>query len=79
MAAAPIDRSASCAMAVMGKASVPGRVKTRLVPPLNARTAASLNTAFLQDMVGNVSLANGSAPISPLRCLQPCGKRAVLP
>ncbi len=42
-------RLRSCAMAVMGKASIPGRVKTRLVPPLSADEAAQLNTAFLQD------------------------------
>jgi rSAM/selenodomain-associated transferase 1 len=33
----------------MAKASQPGRVKTRLVPPLSAAQAADLNTAFLRD------------------------------
>jgi rSAM/selenodomain-associated transferase 1 len=48
-----------CAMAVMGKASIPGRAKTRLVPPLRPEEAARLNTAFLQDALGNVIAAAG--------------------
>jgi rSAM/selenodomain-associated transferase 1 len=46
-------------MAVMGKASIPGRAKTRLVPPLRPEEAARLNTAFLQDAIGNVIAAGG--------------------
>jgi rSAM/selenodomain-associated transferase 1 len=53
--------AAACAMAVMGKASIPGRAKTRLVPPLSPEEAARLNTAFLQDALGNV-IAAGSQP-----------------
>lgn len=48
----------SCGIAVMAKASAPGRVKTRLVPPLSHDEAAYLNTAFLQDVAGNL-LATG--------------------
>ena len=44
----------SCGIAIMAKASVPGRTKTRLVPPLTFEQAAALNTAFLQDMAGNL-------------------------
>ena len=36
------DRPASCAIAVMAKASIPGRAKTRLTPPLTAEEAAGL-------------------------------------
>ncbi len=57
-------RLRSCAMAVMGKASIPGRVKTRLVPPLSADEAAQLNTAFLQDAVANVIGAGASAYVA---------------
>ncbi len=41
----------------MAKASVPGRAKTRLVPPLTFEEAAALNTAFLQDVAENVLAA----------------------
>jgi uncharacterized protein len=52
---------ASCGIAFMAKASAPGRTKTRLVPPLTFEEAASLNTAFLQDVADNVLLAAKSA------------------
>ena len=55
----------SCAMAVMGKASVPGRAKTRLIPEVGAEHAARLNTAFLQDITANLLLAGAEVPISP--------------
>jgi uncharacterized protein len=53
--------ASSCGIAVMAKASVPGLTKTRLVPPLTHEQAAALNTAFLQDVIGNMLLAAGSA------------------
>jgi rSAM/selenodomain-associated transferase 1 len=46
-----------CGIAFMAKASVPGRAKTRLVPPLTFDEAAKLNTAFLRDVADNLSLA----------------------
>jgi rSAM/selenodomain-associated transferase 1 len=49
--------AASCGIAFMAKASVPGRAKTRLVPPLSYEQAAELNTAFLQDVAANLVLA----------------------
>ena len=61
------------AMAVMGKASAPGRTKTRLVPPLSAEQAARLNTAFLQDIVGNLLQAKCSADIAPYIAYGPAG------
>jgi rSAM/selenodomain-associated transferase 1 len=64
---------AACAMAVMGKASAPGRTKTRLVPPLSAEDAAHLNTAFLQDIVGNVLRAGREADIAPYVAYGPSG------
>jgi rSAM/selenodomain-associated transferase 1 len=48
---------AFCGIAFMAKASVPGRAKTRLVPPLTFDEAAKLNTAFLRDVADNLSLA----------------------
>jgi uncharacterized protein len=49
--------AASCGVAVMAKASAPGRAKTRLVPPLTFDAAAALNTAFLKDVAANLLLA----------------------
>ena len=63
-------------MAVMGKASAPGRTKTRLVPPLSAADAAQLNTAFLQDIVGNLRLAGREADIAPYVAFGPAGSEA---
>jgi rSAM/selenodomain-associated transferase 1 len=64
---------ASCAMAVMGKASVPGRAKTRLIPEVGAEHAARLNTAFLQDITANLLLASVEVPISPYVAYGPTG------
>jgi uncharacterized protein len=52
---------ATCGIAVMAKASAPGRAKTRLVPPLSFDEAAALNTAFLQDVTDNMLLAARNA------------------
>jgi uncharacterized protein len=47
----------TCGIAVMAKASIPGRAKTRLVPPLTFAEASDFNTAFLRDAVDNVTAA----------------------
>jgi rSAM/selenodomain-associated transferase 1 len=57
----PHTAVATCGIAVMAKASAPGRAKTRLVPPLSYDEAAALNTAFLQDVTDNMLLAAGQA------------------
>jgi rSAM/selenodomain-associated transferase 1 len=49
---------ASCGIAVMAKASRPGRTKTRLVPPLSYDEAAAFNTAFLLDVAANIAAAD---------------------
>ncbi len=54
----------SCGIAVMAKASVPGRTKTRLVPPLSFEEAAGFNTAFLQDVAANILAASGRMSIA---------------
>lgn len=48
----------------MAKASSPGKTKTRLAPPLTLEQAADLNTAFVRDIVGNVSCAAAQANIA---------------
>jgi rSAM/selenodomain-associated transferase 1 len=45
----------SCALAVMAKTPQAGVVKTRLVPPLDAKEAALLNICFLQDVTGCIA------------------------
>lgn len=51
------DLARTCALAVMAKAPLPGRVKTRLQPPLTAEQAAALNSHFLRDTVANLEAA----------------------
>ena len=72
-----------CAIAVMAKASAPGRTKTRLVPPLTRDEAATLNTAFLCDAADNILSAGALANISGWMAYAPAGSepffRAHLP
>jgi rSAM/selenodomain-associated transferase 1 len=55
---------ASCGIAVMAKASLPGKTKTRLVPPLTFDEAAAFNTAFLHDVAANIAVAGDEAPLA---------------
>jgi uncharacterized protein len=66
----------ACAIAIMAKASAPGRTKTRLVPPLTFEQAAALNTTFLQDMVGNLLSAGDDAAIAGYVAFAPTGSEA---
>ena len=68
-----IGTAGSCGIAIMAKASVPGRTKTRLVPPLTFEQAAALNTAFLQDIAGNLLLAGSYAAIAGYVAFAPAG------
>ena len=65
-----------CAIAVMAKASHPGRTKTRLSPPLSLTQAAELNTAFLCDIADNLSLAAQRADIDCFMAFGPPGSAA---
>jgi hypothetical protein len=65
--------AASCGIAIMAKASAPGRTKTRLVPPLSFDEAAALNTAFLQDISDNLLLAGRYASIAGYAAYAPAG------
>lgn len=66
-------RTDRCAFAVMAKASLPGRTKTRLSPPLTPAEASELNTAFLHDIVENLALASESADIATFISFGPPG------
>jgi uncharacterized protein len=68
-----IDGKSSCGIAIMAKASAPGRTKTRLVPPLTFDEAAALNTAFLQDIAANLILAGRHAAIAGYAAYAPRG------
>ena len=72
------DRSgvASCGIAVMAKASLPGKTKTRLVPPLTFEEAAAFNTAFLRDVADNIAAAGRAAPIDCYMAYGPPGAGA---
>jgi len=65
-----------CAIAVMAKASIPGRSKTRLVPPLTFDEAAACNSAFLQDVAANIIAASHHASIAGYMAFGPPGSVA---
>jgi len=56
-----------CALAVMTKAPQPGRVKTRLVPPLTPEEAAELNKCFLRDTATAISTACSRRPAGDMQ------------
>ncbi len=64
---------AFCGIAVMAKASFPGKAKTRLCPPLSFEEAASFNTAFLQDVADNLIAASHAASIGGYFAFGPPG------
>ena len=63
----------TCAIAVMAKAPVPGRCKTRLLPRLSPAEAAALSAAFLRDVTGNLQEAAHQTPITPYVAYAPEG------
>jgi rSAM/selenodomain-associated transferase 1 len=77
------ETQTSCAFAVMAKASIPGRTKTRLVPPLTAEQAANLNTSFLRDVADSLIGASAHANIEGFMAFAPAGSagffRSILP
>ena len=62
-----------CALGLMAKAPLAGKVKTRLVPPLTAREAAELNLCFLRDMAANIERVSETEPASGLVVYTPTG------
>ena len=63
----------TCAFAVMAKASIAGKTKTRLVPPLTEDEAAKLNTVFLRDAADNILSAAMFASIRGWMAFSPAG------
>ncbi len=55
-----------CALTIMAKAPKPGRVKTRLTPPLTSEQASALSICFLRDTascIAEVALGSSAAPV----------------
>src|SRR5438132_9726400 len=75
-AVADIDDAAvpTCGIAVMAKASIQGRTKTRLVPPLTFEEAAQCNTAFLR-VADNILTASARASIAGYMAYGPAHSR----
>jgi uncharacterized protein len=71
------DRHNGCAIAVMAKAPVPGRVKTRLAPPLGPDAAAALSAAFLRDITENITLAARSVRLRGYVAYAPQGAESL--
>lgn len=71
-----VEPNAACGIAVMAKASIPGRTKTRLVPPLTFEEAAALNTVFLKDAFANIAEASRSTPIRGFAAYGSIGEEA---
>src|SRR5271156_6077752 len=78
MPADPAGPAGRCAIAVMAKAPSPGRVKTRLVPPLSADEATALSGCFLQDVTANIAQAARDQPIDGYVAFAPAGSEALL-
>jgi rSAM/selenodomain-associated transferase 1 len=67
------ELESKCALAVMAKAPRPGRVKTRLSPPLTAEQAAALNICFLRDTSRNIADVAAASAASGLVSYTPVG------
>jgi rSAM/selenodomain-associated transferase 1 len=74
---AGVAREGGCAVAVMAKAPIPGRVKTRLAPPLTPEMAAALSAAFLRDITENIALATREIPMHGYVAYAPAGCEAM--
>src|SRR4051812_25897053 len=65
-----------CALGIMTKAPEPGKVKTRLSPPLTPVEAAALNECFLRDLSTSIDRATGRARAMGVAVYTPVGKEA---
>jgi rSAM/selenodomain-associated transferase 1 len=65
--------ASQCALAVMAKAPRPGKVKTRLSPPLTIEQAAAMNICFLKDTASNIAEVAATCNASGLVCYTPVG------
>jgi len=68
-----MNKSETCAIAVMAKAPRPGHSKTRLVPTLQPEEAALMSAAFLRDITENIALAGRAEKIHGCIAYAPLG------
>jgi uncharacterized protein len=61
----------------MAKAPLPGKVKTRLCPPLELAQAAALNICFLKDTAANLAQVASSDNAAGIVCYTPVGNEAL--
>ncbi len=66
-------RSSQVALAIMAKAPRPGKVKTRLAPPLTLEQSAALNTCFLRDTASNIAGVAAEGSAAGIICYTPVG------
>src|SRR5271168_3160774 len=62
-----------CALAVMAKAPRPGKVKTRLSPPLTPDQASALNICFIRDTAENIQQVTEASNSAGLVAYTPVG------
>jgi rSAM/selenodomain-associated transferase 1 len=67
----------SCALGIMTKAPEPGRVKTRLSPPLTPNEAAELNRSFLSDIGQSIDEAGKRTCGRGVAIYTPIGKESL--
>jgi rSAM/selenodomain-associated transferase 1 len=65
-----------CALAVMAKAPRPGKVKTRLSPPLTPDQASALNICFIRDTTENIHQVTEASRSAGLVVYTPIGDEA---
>jgi uncharacterized protein len=65
-----------CALAVMAKAPRPGKVKTRLSPPLTPDQASALNICFIRDTTENIQQVTEASHSAGLVAYTPLGEEA---
>jgi rSAM/selenodomain-associated transferase 1 len=65
-----------CALAVMAKAPRPGKVKTRLSPPLTPEQASALNVCFIKDTTENIHQVTKRAHCAGVVAYTPVGDEA---
>lgn len=66
-----------CAFGIMTKAPEPGRVKTRLSPPLSSEQAAQLNKCFLKDLGESIARASSENTGFGVAIYTPAGKESL--
>lgn len=68
-----VARGDLCALTVMAKAPRPGKVKTRLSPPLTLDQSAALNICFLKDTTENIAQVAAAQSAAGLVAYTPIG------